>query len=396
MNRAICQIFGTATVELVGAWPERCLSRLAASRIPMDQVEKTDELTCHVRVLQRNLKQVQTIARKCGCECRILQRAGLRAKYGGLKRRVALYVGLAAILTTALMLPQFIWTMEVTGNTSVPSDQILQELEALGIGFGTYGPSIDSQDVKNHMLARIPQLEWMAINRSGGRAVVEVRERAETPEMIDMHAITNVVAARTGIITSAQVYAGKSLVKEGQTVLQGELLVSGVAEWIKRTQYSHAMAEIYARTWHRTTAVIPQTYTAKEPTGETEVIKTLILGKKRIKLSGNSSNSQDNCDKIITESALTLPGGIELPIRLETVTCVYYEPVEQTMPDVDAYALLADGSYEQIRSSLLAGEILNTSCVQQAADGLYYYTTVAECSEQIALEVPVETYEGES
>lgn len=395
MNRAMCQIFGTATVELIGAWPERCLSRFAALRLPMDQVEKVDELTCRVRLLQRDLKRAEAVASKCGCEFRILQRAGLRTKYGGLKRRVALYVGLAVILTAALTLPQFIWTMEVSGNSTIPEDRILRELESLGIGFGTYGPSIDSQDVKNHMLARIPELEWLAINRSGGRAVVEVRERAETPEMIDMHTITNVVAARTGIITNAQVYAGKSMVKEGQTVLQGELLVSGVAEWINRTQYSHAMAEIYARTWHKTTAVLPQTYTAKDPTGETEVCRTLILGKKRIKLSGNSSFSQSNCDKIITESALTLPGGIELPIRLETVTCVYYEPVEETMPDVDAYALLAEESYARIRSSLLAGEILNTSCVQEAADGLYYYTTVAECSEQIAMEVPVETYEGE-
>ena len=110
MNRAMCQIFGTATVELIGAWPERCLSRFAALRLPMDQVEKVDELTCRVRLLQRDLKRAEAVAPKCGCEFRILQRAGLRTKYGGLKRRVALYVGLAVILTAALTLPQFIWT----------------------------------------------------------------------------------------------------------------------------------------------------------------------------------------------------------------------------------------------------------------------------------------------
>ena len=64
MNRAMCQIFGTATVELIGAWPERCLSRFAALRLPMDQVEKVDELTCRVRLLQRDLKRAEAVA--CG------------------------------------------------------------------------------------------------------------------------------------------------------------------------------------------------------------------------------------------------------------------------------------------------------------------------------------------
>lgn len=72
MNRAMCQIFGTATVELIGAWPERCLSRFAALRLPMDQVEKVDELTCRVRLLQRDLKRAEAVASKCGCEFRIL------------------------------------------------------------------------------------------------------------------------------------------------------------------------------------------------------------------------------------------------------------------------------------------------------------------------------------
>ena len=70
---------------------------------------------------------------------------------------MALYGGLAVILTAALTLPQFIWTMEVSGNSTIPEERILRELESLGIGFGTYGPSIDSQDVKHHMLALFPE-----------------------------------------------------------------------------------------------------------------------------------------------------------------------------------------------------------------------------------------------
>jgi similar to stage IV sporulation protein len=396
MNRVSCQLFGTVVLEITGAWPEQCLSRMAAARIPMDQIEKKDEMTCSVRIFRKDQARVEQIAARYGCTCCVLQRSGLKQKYGGIGKRVALLAGLAAALTVALLLPQFVWTVEVQGNVKVPTEKILRELEELGVHFGAYGPAIDSETIKNQLLVEIPELSWLAVNRSGGRAVVEVRERISTPEITDTKAITNVVAARTGLITNMEVYSGKAMVEEGQTVLQGELLVSGVAEWTNRTQYSHAMAVIYARTWHRLVSVVPQECVRLIPTGEEERVRTLIVGKKRIKLSGNSSISREDCGKIMEESTLTLPGGIELPIRLETVTYTICEPAEETMPAADAYAMMSETALERIKDSLLAGEILKTSGTEDAADGLYYYTTVAECSEQIAREVPVEPYEGES
>ena len=396
MNRLMTFLYGSVLIEITGAWPQRAVNALAAARIPMGDFSMQDALCCRIRILQRDLPRARQLIERAQCESRVCARGGIHARFYGLKYRKFLIGFFLLIMMLVLLLPQFVWTISVEGNETVPDGKILQALELLGIGFGTYGPSIDSQTVKNQMLALVPELEWLAVNRSGGRAVVSVREKRQPPALIDTQKIVNIVAARTGIITKAEVYSGKSLVEPGQTVLQGELLVSGLVQWTNRVQTSHAMAEIYARTWHSQTAVMPQHVTVRESTGEEQVIKTLIFGKKRIKLSGKSSISEKNCVKIKTESVLTLPGGISLPIRLETMRCRTYLPQIQVMPPVDAFSILAAGTKSEIQADLLAGEILQTRCTQRAENGRYDYSTVAECSEQIASEVSVETDEGES
>lgn len=395
MNRAACSLLGAAEVQITGAWPEQCLDKFARAGIFMDRFEKENEMVLCLRILKPDCKKAALLAKKCGCEMKICSMTGFAARYYGLRKRILLIAGLLCMVAAAIVLPEFIWSIDVSGNEMVSDTEILRALESLGVGFGTYGPSIDSQDVKNHMLALVPELQWLAVNRSGGKAVVEVREKLPTPEVNDRKMPCNLVARRTGLITKMLVYQGKSEVKQGQTVLQGELLVSGIAQWTNRVQSMHAMAEIYARTWRRETGAVPMGFTAKGPIQREEKIVTLILGKKRLKLTGNSSFSASNCAKIIQEYPLCLPGGLTLPVRMETVTLSYYTPETTQISPATAKQLATQGVQKRIRDVLIGGEISDLR-VQQRADGaVYYYDIVAECSEQIAAEVPMEIDEGE-
>ena len=69
----------------------------------------------------------------------------------------------------AFVIPKFVFFYEVVGNETVPEAQILRELQNLGVGFGTYGPSIRPQELKNRMLLQIPKLQWLTVQQSGMR-----------------------------------------------------------------------------------------------------------------------------------------------------------------------------------------------------------------------------------
>ncbi len=74
---------------------------------------------------------------------------------------------------------------------------------------------------------------------------------------------TNVIASRAGIVTSMSVIGGQAVCKEGQAVLEGELLVTGLVDCKTHTQVTHADAEIYALTQREIQAVYPADWTEK-------------------------------------------------------------------------------------------------------------------------------------
>ncbi len=148
------------------------------------------------------------------------------------------------------------------------------------------------------MLFRIPELQWLTVTQNGACATVVVRERPEAEPVDDRKTARNVVAARAGLVTRVSVLAGSSLCKPGDVVREGQLLVSAYADFGYKTQVSGALAEIYAKTWHRACTVLPETAERKQYTGTQSRCVSLVLGRKRWKLFRGQRIFYGNGDKM--------------------------------------------------------------------------------------------------
>jgi len=102
------------------------------------------------------------------------------------------------------------------------------------------------------MLIEVPELSWISIEMKGTKAIVRVVETTKAPEIIDRETPCNIVAAKDGIIERIITLEGEPLVNKGDTVRQGQLLVSGIIEHPDTgiTRRVHAMAQVMARTWY--------------------------------------------------------------------------------------------------------------------------------------------------
>jgi similar to stage IV sporulation protein len=388
--RLVYFLWGYVLLTVRGAAPEAAVNRFAAARLRFWDLRRVDDLTVTVKVLYRDRDRALALCRRVLCDGQVTAVYGFRQVFGGLKRRPVLLSGLALALAAALVLPQFVWTITVTGNETLHDEEILRALEELGVGFGTFGPSIQPQKLKYKMLELFPQLEWLTVNCTGGRAEVVVRERLLSPEVTDRYAVSNIVASCDGVLVSMDVLQGKAVATVGQTVLAGELLVSGVQDQTNHVQLWNAEAEVYARTWHQITAVTPVNIDQKSSDGEEKVTKYLILGRKRIKLSGNSGISLTTYDKIIADYPLTLPGGLTLPVTLEVVTATAYT-TETVAADRDgAAAVLEQCAQATVQADLTAGEILSVRQTMDVSAGCYVLEAAFDCREEISQTVPVE------
>lgn len=387
MNRIIWFLRGYLILEITGASPEWALNRLTEGRIPFWKTVWLDEFTLRIAILQKDLDAAQRQIEGAMCRSVCIQQHGIARTMGGVLRRPVLLSMLVLSLFAVLVLPKFVFFYEVTGNERVPSAEILRAMEGLGIGFGTYGPNIDPQWMKNHMLNLIPELQWITVTQNGCRAEVVVRERPAAPKTENRKALANVIATQSGIITKQYILAGQPLHKSGDTVMEGDLLVSGLVKLDEIYVVEHAQAEIYARTWRHKKTVTPVFYREKQYTEEPWTCVWLCIGEKRIKIFGNSGIFTADCDKMIETKKMLLPGGLELPVRLELEHFRPYEPTEARLTDTAAQLLLTSYTERVTQADMVAGEIVERADILTEDGRVYDLSSILECHEMIAASV---------
>ena len=381
------RLAGQVELVLRGPDPAWALNRLCAARVPFWDVDWRDSFTVALTVPTRASERARAEAGRAMCDCETGPVRGLPRQLGRLLRRPVLLLFLLLNLAAIVVLPRFVFFYSVTGNETVPEEQILRALEDLGVGFGTYGPDIRPQWIKDHLLNTLTDLQWITVTQNGCLAQVVVRERPETPETEDRRQLSHVVAARDGVIISQSILAGQALCKVGDTVQAGQRLVSGIVDLDWTYAVENAKAEIYAYTHRTGTVVTPDSGYIKEATGETVRCLWLEVGKRRIKIFGNSGILEASCDKMWERQPLTLPGGYELPVALIWETYTPYTLRAASSTESAAQLLLADYAESMTRADMVAGEILERDLDLTVRRGIYRLDWDFRCREMIARSV---------
>lgn len=384
MWRVIWFLQGYVRARLKGASPEWALERLTQARAAFLEPVREDDVTISLLLLKKDVPKAESAAQKAMCELEIAEEFGLSKSLGGLFRRKVFCIALVLALAASFVIPKFVFFYEVTGNEAVPEEKILRAMKSLGVGFGTYGPDIKPQELKNKMLLLIPELQWFTVQQSGMRARIVVRERPERIPVEERRAPMDVVAAKNGVITSVYAYDGNCLCKPGQAVTKGQLLISAYTDLEFTTRVCAARGEIYAGTLAQKTVVTPDTVTVKRPNGKTARSVSLLLGEKRRNIFTNGGNLTGRCDKITRTHMLTLPGGLEIPIGLSLTQCVYYDTETKPLSPESAKAQLQEQAETAVRQDMIAGTILDVAGELSRQNGIFEYTASIRCEEMIA------------
>lgn len=395
MTGLVRLLAGYYRIRVRGAAPELALYRLTQAHIPFWDIVRTDDFASDISIRRKDWDQVTAIVSRVQEGADLLGEHGLLCHFRGLKKRKLFVLSVLLCLGLAYLLPNFVWCLHVEGNVVVPEQQILRELQELGVGFGTWGPSIVPQDLKNQMLNQVPALEWLTVNQSGGLATVVVRERQPASAIVDRRQVTNLIASRDCIVTKMEVFSGQAVCKTGQSMRAGELLVSGYADWEHCIQATRSLGEIYGRTWRQQRAVIPADWDFQSDSGGTHTRYALLLGRKRINFFQNSGIWYPECDKMVMYRQLTLPGGYSFPLTLVVETARERTVTAGELKQREAEDTLKTGTAAAARSDMVAGEIVREDLKVRRGSGVYELTGVYECHEMVARTAPAILMESE-
>ena len=398
-QKTVSLLRGDVRARVSCAFPERVLNVCAARGIRLRSPRFLGKEELAFSVDRRDWRALKAACNDLGAEARVERVAGVPFALGRLRRRYALLVGAAVCMLGLAVNSCFIWDLQVEGNAAVPKEKILRVLADLGVKRGAFAYGFRQHELCNRALPELPELAWLTVNTRGCRATVVVRERVPVPEIVNESAPTNVIAKRDALVTEVRALDGEAKVLAGTVVRAGQLLISGVVETdgvqlpVVGTRFLAGKGEVWGRTWHELSTLIPLTVSLKLPADGENRSWAVMWGENRVKICGKEAGIlPTDCDKIISRKQWSLPGGLALPITTVTEVSRARKTVRVARAREDAEALGRAVLERELASRIGSdGEIVTTRVSSAVRDGWLLVTLSAECREQIGETVPILT-----
>lgn len=381
MKKEAFAVKGKCRVELNGAYPENLLNACALNGLEIWDMCCVDRYRLSFLVYENDVETLKKLAEKSMCDITVQAVSGGSRLKGFVKRHMVLFIGLAIVLLLLVLSGFFIWDMEVYGNEKLTDGEILRVLSECGVDCGSFWPGVDKELLRSEVLLKLPELAWMTVNVNSSRASVVVSERIEKPEIYVESESADLVAKKTGIIKSISALNGKVLVTEGNSVTEGEVLISGLMDSITaQPRLVRAQGQVMAETWYELHSVSPGELAAKKPASGSRRRVALKFGDKRLNFYLGGRKTVDGCDKIIDNYIIGVEGVFALPVTLVVEKIIPYRTEGSVKPDTGA---MSQRLYESLEKSV-DGEVLSHSAVSGSREGLEIVSLRASCLENIA------------
>ncbi len=383
-------IRGYVIIIVKGYFLEKFINICTRRQILLWDIKVRGSGVMTLKVSINGFRMLRPIARKTNCSVRIVQKKGLPFVFSRYRRRKAFVAGAVLFVLLLYVLTSFIWSVEITGNEKIETGVILERLAENGVKVGKLKYNIDTDKVANSMMLAIDELRWISITIKGTKVKVQVAERVLPPELVPKDQPCNIVAKRDGVIKSIIAKEGQAVVKPGDTVIKGQMLVSGSIP-IKgeegRTRLVHAIASVEARTWYEESCEVKTKITEKKRTGNVTEITSIELFTKRIRLFPKKIEF-DKYDKIETEKRLSIGGDLVLPFAIVKESFYECVDVEKELSLEEAKQLAADTAYKKALEKVPEGaKIVNPIAnFKEDEEGNIKAHVIIECLEDIGIE----------
>ncbi len=384
--RILRWLFGWIRLEAEGGFPERLLNLAAREDIDLWGIRRRD-ITLSACCPARQYRRLRSPARRAGMRMHVTERHGSPFFIHRYRARSGLLVGLVISVLLLRFLSSRVWVIEVRGNEKVDSETIAKVMEGYGVREGADLSHLDINALQIDAMNKLPDLSWCVVNLQGSIAYIEVTERVPKPEINTTQVPSNIKSTADGRILSVEVYSGQAMVKTGDAVVKGMLLVSGVVESKVGAVLQRSQAKILAQTTHTLEVTLPLTETKMLPTGR--VITRPSLHFFSLDMPWYTDGPIDGEYTLVSEKNRLQANGIHLPLGISFDRYVLLAPTEVIHTQEEAYTLTMEALGDKLNSELKGAEITASDIKGEVRDGVYVLTGNYTCVENICAEEPL-------
>lgn len=290
---------GIILLEIQSLIPEKIINIMWENNIYIKNIKKKNITTMTMEINLRDYDKIEDIARRTGTRIRIIKRRGPIFFIIKLKRKITLVSGIVLFIGIIYYLSTFIWNVKINSEEGLPPYVIRQQLKSYGISSGINKNKINVYKIEKDLVKDNDNIMWAKVRIQGSELDVSVVQRKSPPTIVEENTPCNLIAKRDGKVMRAYTTKGTAVVKPGDDVKKGQLLVKGEQGQEGSIYSVHAAGYIICTTTYESSETVKVNNIKNERTGKKlENYYINFRGKRRyLKKDNNKFNKYDRIEE---------------------------------------------------------------------------------------------------
>jgi similar to stage IV sporulation protein len=318
---------GRIRFEINGLNIEKLIGRLYSSGIPLYKVARLTHKNLQFTVASKHGPKVIACLENLCYNYKKAEEKGIFPFFKTLAKRLGLLIGIAAFAVALTASSFFLYEIRVYGCKDISAESIILCAEKAGAVRMSFDRA-SGREIERAVYSAFPQVSFVSAVYKGIVLHINIVE-AELPPQIIETSPRDLVASAKGKISRLLVFKGTALVKAGDTVEKGQVIIGGYMESPDGTRIPvRAMGEAYGIFELEFTEIFESVKTVKSRNGNSTAIR-------HIECFGINFPAREPRPPYQSYETETTSGYLYknnfLPARL--VTTVYYETVTVTVKE---------------------------------------------------------------
>ena len=307
-------LLGYVRVEVEGYYVERFINICTNRKILIWNLKREKGVKLYLNIGIKDFKELSTIARKTKCKVKILKKRGIPFLLNKYKKRKIFAIFLISISS------KYIWNIDIIVEENQDVPNIMEDLKSAGLVKGKLKSEINTEKIINEVRLKRNDIAWIGIDMEGTNIKVSIVKAKEQPEIINNEDYCDIVALKSGVITKITAQNGTAKFKVGDTVKEGDVLISGCMEGkYTEPRYVHSLGEVEARVWYEKTDEVRFNQEVFTNTGNSENKYEINFNNFKLKLYKNISK-YEYYETNLEEKNISLFKCFYLPISITKIT----------------------------------------------------------------------------
>lgn len=291
------------TIEIRTKRPEEFLNLMWKRNIKINKIERKDINLLSIEIELRDYKKVREICKGIKAKIKIVDRRGSGFVFLRIANRISILIGGAAFIIVMYYLSTFIWGIDIQTERNIPPYNIREDLSSLGIRPGINKKNINVYDIERKLIDKNNDIMWARVRIYGSHLKVKVAERQEPPDVTKKDNFTSIVAKKDGYIVRIYSKSGTAMVKPGDVVKKGQVLIKGEQGAEGSVYTVPAKGDVIAKTYTEKIVDVSLIKHIKSRTGRSICSYYIKIGNNKFYLK-KSTNKFKKYDKIVEGNPL--------------------------------------------------------------------------------------------